>query len=249
MLALIYALAAAVVVGVAAAFIPFIGPIGAALPGLIAGVAAYLFLVRRVNARLQSEIGGIQAMLMKKNIDGALTTLEGIKRRYARWVFLLGSQIDGQIGAILYMKKDFDGARPYLERAFVRNWDAKLMLACLLSGQVQEKKGKDKKADLAAADAVLERVVKYTPKQGLLWATWAWLHWSAGDSKRAIEILARGKQVLGDADPHLTANLLALQNDKKLKMKGYGDSWYAFHLEQHPMVMQAQRGNVRFARR
>lgn len=254
MFALIYALVTAALVGVGAAFVPFIGPIGAPLPGLVAGVAVYILLVRQVNARLQRDIGGIQAMLMQKNVDGALATLHGIKHRYARWVFMLGSQIDGQIGAIHYMRREFDAARPYLERAFVRNWDAKLMLACLLSGQVgdqkgKDKKGKDKKGDLAAVDHLLDRVVKYTPKQGLLWSTWAWLHWSAGDAKRAIEILARGKQALGEADPQLAANLLALQNDKKLKMKGYGESWYAFHLEQHPMVMQAQRGNVRFARR
>lgn len=250
MLALLYSLVAAAAVGVAAAFVPFIGPIGAALPALAVAVVVYVLLVRQVNGRLQAEIAGIQALLMQKNIDGALTTLAGIKQRYARWVFLLGSQIDGQIGAIHYMKKDFEAARPYLERSFVRNWDAKLMLACLLSGQVGDKKGKDgKKGDLSAVDSLLERVVKYTPKQGLLWSTWAWLHWSAGDSKRALELLARGKQILGEADPHLSANLLALQNDKKLKMKGYGDTWYAFHLEQHPMVMQAQRGGVRFARR
>lgn len=249
MLALIYALVAAALVGVGAAFVPFIGPIGAPLPGLVAGVAVYILLVRRVNARLQQDIGGIQALLMQKKIDGALATLQAIKQRYARWVFTLGAQIDGQIGAIHYMRKEFDAARPFLERAFVRNWDAKLMLACLYSGQVGDKKGKDKKGDLAAVDKLLDRVVKYTPKQGLLWSTWAWLHWSAGDAKRAIDILVRGKQALGEADPHLAANLLALQNDKKLKMKGYGDSWYAFHLEQHPMVMQAQRGNVRFARR
>jgi tetratricopeptide (TPR) repeat protein len=249
MLALIYALVAAVAVGVAAAFVPFVGPIGAPLPALVAGAAVYLLLVRRVNARLQGEMAGIQALLMQKNIDGALATLEGIKRRFGRWVFLLASQIDGQIGAILYMKRDFDAARPYLERAFVRNWDAKLMLACLLSGQVTDKKGKERRADLPAVDKLLDRVVRYTPKQGLLWSTWAWLHWSAGNTTRALEILARGKQALGETDPHLSANMLALQNDKKLKMKGYGDSWYAFHLEQHPMALQAQRGNVRFARR
>ncbi|MCC7069691.1 MAG: hypothetical protein IT383_00100 [Deltaproteobacteria bacterium] len=249
MVALLYALVVAVVIGIGAAFIPFLGPIGAPLPALVAGAAVYILLVRRVNAMLQRDIAGIQALLMQKNVDGALATLSNIKQRYGKWVFFLRAQIDGQIGAIHYMRKEFDAARPFLERAFVRNWDAKLMLACLVSGQVADKKGKDKKGDLAAVDTLLERVVKYTPKQGLLWSTWAWLHWSAGDAKRAIDILARGKQALGDGDPHLAANLLALQNDKKLKMKGYGESWYAFHLEQHPVVMQAQRGNVRFARR
>jgi hypothetical protein len=126
-------------------------------------------------------------------------------------------------------------------------WDSKLMLACLLSGEVGAKK---KNGDMKAVDELLERVTKYSPKQGLLYSTWAWLHWKAGQRDKAIEILARGKDVLGESDPHLTANLLALQNDKKMKMKGYGEVWYTFQLEQHPMVMQQQRGgNVRFARR
>jgi hypothetical protein len=45
-------------------------------------------------------------------------------------------------------------------------------------------------------------------------------------------------------------NLLALQNDKKMKMKGYGDQWYALHLEEHPAIFEQRRmQNVRFARR
>lgn len=246
MLAVVYSLLAAVVVGVGAAFVPFIGPIGAILPGLVAGVATYFLFVRRVNALLKNELGQLQGLLANKNVEGALALLEALKLKYSKWIFLLASQLDGQIGSILYVgKRDYDRARPYLEKAFIRMWDAKLMLACLQAGVVGKAKG-----DIKQADALLERVAKYTPKQGLLWSTWAWLHWKAGDAKKAIEILARGKENLGESDAHLTANLLALQNDKKMKMKGYGEVWYTLQLEQHPMVMQQQRGgNVRFARR
>jgi tetratricopeptide (TPR) repeat protein len=249
MLSVIYAFVAALVVGGAAAAVPFIGPLGAILPALVTLVAVYLVLLRKMNARVRNEMTSLQAKLANKNFDLAIAELEGLKRKYARWVFMLGAQIDGQIGAILYAREEFDKARPYLDRAFIRMWDAKLMLACLMSGEVG--KGKDKKkGDLAAVDSLLERVVKYTPKQGMVWSTWAWLHWKAGESKKAIDILARGKQALGDADAVLAQNLLALQNDKKMKMKGYGNPWYLLHLEQPPIVMQQQRGgNVRFARR
>jgi tetratricopeptide (TPR) repeat protein len=247
MLAVIYAVVAAVVVGVASAFVPFIGPIGAVLPGLVVGIGVYFLLVRQVNKLLQQQMQGLQALLMNKNIEGALALLEALKQKYGKWIFLLKSQLDGQIGSIHYLKKDFEKARPYLEKSFVRMWDSKLMLACLVSGEVGPNK---KKGDLKAVDELLERVAKYSPKQGLLYSTWAWLHWKAGQRDKAIEILARGKDVLGESDPHLSANLLALQNDKKMKMKGYGEVWYTFQLEQHPMVMQQQRGgNVRFARR
>ncbi|HEY4222461.1 MAG TPA: hypothetical protein VGO62_13995 [Myxococcota bacterium] len=247
MLAVVYAVIAALVVGVGAAFVPFIGPIGAVIPGLIVGIATYLLIVRRVNKMLQHEMGGLQALLVQKNIDGSLALLDVLKKKWSKWIFMLSAQLDGQIGSIHYLKKNYDKARPYLEKSFVRMWDSKLMLACLLSGEVGPNK---KKGDLKAVDELLEKVARYSPKQGLLYSTWAWFHWKAGQNKRAIEILARGKEVLGEADPHLSANLLALQNEKKMKMKGYGDVWYTFQLEQHPMVMQQQRGgNVRFARR
>lgn len=247
MLALVYALIAAVVVGTATAVTPWFAWYAALLPAIAVLVGVYFFLTRRVQGAIQKEMQGLQALLMNKNIDGALLHLESLRARYSKWIFMLSSQLDGQIGSIHYLKKDFEKARPYLEKAFVRMWDSKLMLACLLSGQV----GPNKKAgDMKAVDTLLERVAKYTPKQGLLYSTWAWLHWKAGDTKRAIEVLAKGKENLGESDPHLVANHLALQNDKKMKMKGYGEVWYTFHLEQHPMVMQQQRGgNVRFARR
>lgn len=245
MLALIYALIAAVVLGGVTALIPGLAWYAGFLPGVIALVAVYFLLQRKIQGNIKNEMNGLQALLMNKNIDGAIAHLENMRARYAKWIFMLSSQLDGQIGSIHYLKKDFEKARPYLENAFVRMWDSKLMLACLVSGQVGKKGG-----DMKAVDALLDRVVKYTPKQGLLYSTWAWLHWKAGDSKRAIEVLAKGKDALGESDPHLIANLLALQNDKKMKMKGYGEVWYTFHLEQHPMVMQQQRGgNVRFARR
>jgi tetratricopeptide (TPR) repeat protein len=247
MLALVYALVAAAAVGTLTALTPWFAWYAAIIPALVALVAVYFLLTRRVQAAISQQMQGLQALLMNKNIDGALALLEAMRVKYSKWIFMLSSQLDGQIGSIYYLKKDFEKARPYLEKAFVRMWDSKLMLACLLSGQV----GPNKKAgDMKAVDLLLERVTKYTPKQGLLYSTWAWLHWKAGDNARAILVLAKGKEALGESDPHLTANLLALQNDKKMKMKGYGEVWYTFHLEQHPMVMQQQRGgNVRFARR
>ena len=60
---------------------------------------------------------------------------------------------------------------------------------------------------------------------------WAIAYWSAvidlqqGEYERAIEVLSRGAKVLGDADERLKINLLALQNDKKMKMKSYGEQW------------------------
>jgi len=125
-----------------------------------------------------------------------------------------------------------------------------LMQAILLSGALDPKKQKKKELTLAPVDDLLEKTVRFAGKQGLLWSTWAWLHWKNGDAKKALSILSRGKEKLGESDAHLNANLLALQNDKDMKMKGYGQAWYAMHLEEHPAIYEQRRAqNVRFARR
>jgi tetratricopeptide (TPR) repeat protein len=246
MYTLAMALLALVLVGTALGL--WLGPWAAILPAIGAAVVVYFLLMRRTNARVQAEMGAVTQLFQKQKVDEAVASLESIKARFGRWTFFLSSQIDGQIGAIHYMKKEFAKAKPYLERSFFRSWDAKLMLAVLTSGIHDNKKKTT--TNLAGADAVFEATAKHTPKQGLLWSTWAWLHYNNGDLERARTILSRGKAELGEVDAVLSQNLLALQNDKKIKMKGYGDAWYALHLETHPMLLQQQRGpQVRFARR
>lgn len=220
------------------------------LPFVAVTVGVYVYTVFRVNKLVSGAMPGVMAAAQKRDLDGAVGLLRAVKARFARWAPFLGSQIDGQIGAILFMKKDFEKARPYLEAAFVRSWDAKMMLAVLQSGALDPKKVKKKELTLGPVDELMEKTVRFAEKQGLVWSTWAWLHWTNGDAKKAIEILSRGKEKLGESDAHLAQNLLALQNDKKLKMKGYGDQWYALHLEEHPALFEQRRmQNVRFARR
>jgi tetratricopeptide (TPR) repeat protein len=246
MYTLFCALAAALLVGLVVGF--GISAWAAILPALIVGVVVYFVMMRRLNGQVQGAMAEVGKLFQDRKIDEATVVLQRIQQRYGKWTFFLGSQLDGQIGAIHYMKKEFAKARPYLERSFFRSWDAKMMLGVLASG-IHDNKKKET-PHLAAADAVFEAAVKHTPKQGLLWSTWAWLHHHSGNVDKARDILTRGKTALGDTDAVLTQNLLALQNDKKLKMKGYGDAWYALHLETHPMLMQQQRGpQMRFGRR
>ncbi len=220
------------------------------LPFLAVSIGAYIFLVLRINKRVNEAMPAVMAAAQKRDLEGAIARLHEVKARYGRWAPFLGSQIDGQIGAILFMKKDFEKAKPFLEGAFIRSWDAKMMLAVLQSGALDPKKVKAHQLTLGPVDELMEKTVRFADKQGLLWSTWAWLHAHNGDAKKAIEILSRGKEKLGESDPHLVQNLLALQNDKKMKMKGYGDQWYALHLEEHPAIYEQRRQqNVRFARR
>ncbi|OPZ22992.1 MAG: hypothetical protein BWZ03_00670 [bacterium ADurb.BinA186] len=217
----------------------FFGPIGAVLPSLVILVAAFFIISRRLGKKLELSMRGLQDDLMKGQTDKAIRTLKEIQSRYGRWQFFLSSTIDGQIGSIYYMKSQFQVAKPYLERAFVRHWVAKAMLALIY---YREKK-------MGKMNEVFLNTTKHVKKAGLLWSLWAYCVWRNGDIEKAIGILIQGKNILGDADPHLAQNLLSLQNDKKMKMKAYGEQWYQFQLEFSPAQTQARQGRVRFQNR
>jgi len=79
--------------------------------------------------------------------------MEGYK--YAKWQFFIKEQINAQIGMILYAKKRFDEALPYLKSAFQKNWMAMAMLATIYY--------KDKQYDLMKS--TLEKAIKNSPKR------------------------------------------------------------------------------------
>jgi tetratricopeptide (TPR) repeat protein len=235
---LLISLAAGAVIGALSGLA--VGWLAAPIPGLLVATAVYFVMGRRVGSQLQAAMMQVQKEIQAQRIENAIQLLEGLKAKYARMQFFAGASIDGQIGAIHFMRGEFQKARPYLEGSFARMWEPQAMLAVVYS----------KKKEFAKVDEVLEKAARYSPKQGLLWSLWAWIHWKAGEKDKAISILARGKDALGDKDDVLSQNLLALQNNKKMKMKGYGEAWYTFQLEKHPMLKKAARGgNVRFARR
>lgn len=234
---LLISLAAGTLVGVSAGLL--VGAVGGIIPGVIVAVALYLVLGRRVGGQLQAAMMEVQKDIQRQNIDGAIARLEAAKKRFGKMQFFAEASIDGQIGAILFMRGEMNKARPYLENSFARMWEPQGMLAVVHA----------KKKEYDKVDAALEKAAKYNPKVGLLWSLWAYIHWKAGHKDRAIALLARGKDMLGDKDELIQQNLLALQNGKKMKMKAYGEPWYSFQLEKHPMLKQAQRGGVKFARR
>lgn len=217
----------------------FFGFIGAILPAVAVLLGAFFLISRKLSKKLEVSIKSLQDDLMKGQVDQAIVKLKDIKKRYSKWQFFLGSTIDGQIGSILYMKGQYQKAKPYLERAFVRHWVAKAMLALIYY--------RDRKFN--KMEEVFQSATRYVKKAGLLWSLWAYCVWRNGDVERAISILSKGKSYLGEADPHLAQNLLSLQNDKRMKMKAYGEQWYQFQLELSPQQTQMKQGRVRFKNR
>lgn len=231
MLNLLIALAAGAVTTVALGFAfgggDFVFGYGI-VPGLIAFVAAYIFLARRTMKQVQGIIEKAQAQLQQQQIDPAIQTFKEAYP-YARWQFLLRSQIDGQIGSILYMAQRFDEAEPYLKNAFKKSWVAQGMLGALYY----------KRKDFDRMTAAFEEGVKANKKESLLWNLYAYCLWKAKRRDEAIAVLNRAKETLGD-DEKTERNLKALQNDRKMKMRGWNMMWYQFHLDRPP-AQQMQR--------
>ncbi|MEI6806153.1 MAG: hypothetical protein WCK49_06555 [Myxococcaceae bacterium] len=209
--------------------------IAAIFPALIVAVAVYFFMARKVALKAQTAMMQAVSEIQKGRIDRGIALLEDVKKQYAYWQFFTASAIDGQIGSLHYMRQDFSKAKPYLEKSFGKHWNARAMLAVLAF----------KKKDYVKMDKIFETAARYSPKQGLLWCVWAYCHWKAGSTGKAIDVLVNGQKKLGTSDAHLIANLNNLQNNKKMKMNGYGQEWYQFHLE--PLPQQQQQ--VRYVRR
>jgi tetratricopeptide (TPR) repeat protein len=228
-LAITVALAAAIALGTG------FGWVAAIVPGLIAGIAAYILLARRSGKQLERLFEAMQQDLAAQRFDKAVATLK-TGFALAPWQFLTGAQLHATIGQILYVKGDFDAALPHLEKSWVRQWAARAMLAA----------ARYKKRDVPGALAALEEAAKVSKKEGLLWSVYAWVLEETGRHDEAIRVLGRGVAAL-PKDEKLQASLQALQNGKKLKLgKVYQNEWYQFRLEDPKQPMGPMfRGNRR----
>lgn len=215
------------------------GVIPAILPSIVVVIAVYFVIARQVSKRLEISMLEAQAEMQKGRVDRGLALLNSAKIRFKYWQFFTESALDGQIGSIYYLRQEFDRARPYLAKSFVRHWIARGMFGILQSRQ----------KDYEKMDQTFETALRYSSKQGLLWSLWAYCHWKAGHQDKAIAILLRGQNKLGDADSRLSANLANLQNHKKMKMRGYGEQWYQFHLEMSPQMKEMRTRQTRFVQR
>ena len=120
------------------------------VPGLLVAVGGYFLLLRRsirqvevLSARVgklmtQAERQGrAQArnqraaqQVIQRAVDQAITEL---RKGYliGQWQWGIRSQMDAQIGNLLFTSKRFKEAKPYLETGFARLWTTRAMLgAC-----------------------------------------------------------------------------------------------------------------------
>ena len=73
----------------------------------------------------------------------------------------------------------------------------------------------------------------------MIYALYAYCLDKSGDRKKAVSVLEKGLKKTAK-DERLQENIELLQAGKKMKMKGFGDMWYQFHLEKHGALIKKQ---------
>ncbi len=222
-----YNLLISVVIGVAVSLALALGTefglAAAIFPGVLALVIAYFLLARRTWKQLERLFEAMQREVQAQKFDKAVLTLQG-GFALAPWQFLVASQLHSNIGILMYLRQDLEGALPHLEKSFSRNWIARGMLGV----------ARYRKRDLAGARKVLDDAVKANKKEGVLWSAYAWILEKEDRHDEAIALLSRAAAA-NASDEKLKTSLQALQNGKKLKLgKLYGEQWFQFMLERPP---------------
>jgi len=207
------------------------GHVWSALAGILVFIALNYFLGKKVLAKVTDIMESTGKIVQKGKFDLAIKTLEG-GLKYGKWMLMVDSQIRSQIGIILYLKKDFNDAQPYLEKTVAKNWMAIGMLGVTYMRQKNQEK----------MIKIFEKGVKSNADEALLWNLYAYCLNKLDEKDKAIEVLNRAVKKLGD-DVRTAANLKALQNNAKMKMRSFGEMWYQFYLENVPMSMRIQAGS------
>ncbi len=237
MLNLVISLAISMVVTLALTTLAGIDILYASVASMVVFAIVYLLLTRFVMKKVAGLMEIAQRDLQAGRTEKAVKTLES-GYKYGKWQFYVRSQIESQIGTIYYLKREFTEAFEYLQKGFVRHWVSMGMLAiCYM-----------KKQKTTKMIETFDKACAAARKEPLIWNLYAFCLEKVGEKDKAIEVLEKGlKKAAGDE--RLQENLEALKEGRKMKMKGYGDLWYQFHLEKPGNLIKQQTKAVQGRRK
>ena len=188
----------------------------------------FIIIVKIVMKKVEVVMMTAQRDVQANRADKAIANLQkGFK--YGAWQFYVKEQVYSQIGSIQYLKRDFNEAIPNLEKGFVRNWVSMAMLAIAYM-----KKNKNTKMV-----STFDKAVSGSAKEPMIYALYAYCLEKTGDRQKAITVLEKGLKKTAN-DERLQENIELLKTGKKMKMKGFGDMWYQFHLEKQGALIKKQ---------
>ena len=188
----------------------------------------FILIVRVVMKKVEALMMAAQRDVQANRAEKAIANLQsGFK--YGAWQFYVKQQIYSQIGSIQYLKREFNDAIPNLEKGFVRNWVGMAMLSIAYM----------KKNKTTKMVETFDKAISGSRKEPMLYALYAFYLEKVGDRGKAISILEKGLKKTAN-DERLQENIELLQAGKKMKMKGFGDMWYQFHLEKQGAIIKKQ---------
>jgi len=208
---------------------------GSVLPGVAAAVGAYILLARRTGKQLEAVMATAQKEMMARKPDKAVAALEQAFS-LARWQFGVASSLHANIGVLLYVQKKFDEAEPHLRKGaatMIKLWLAQAMLGAILY----------RRKEYPEMEKVFEAAMRGNKGETLLYGVYAWCENQRGEKKKAIDILQKGV-AQNPSDEKLKTLLGRSQNDKRLKLDGWGEQWWQFWLETPPMMTGPAGGAV-----
>jgi len=189
--------------------------------------AIFMLLTRITMKKVTTLMEVAQRDMMANRSEKAVKELQnGLK--YGAWQIYVKQQIYSQIGTIYYLKRDFKEAVPFLEKGFVRNWVGMSMLAITYM----------KKNKTNRMIETFGKAVSGNRKEPMVYAVYAFCLDRVGERSKAIEVLKKG--IAKTSNEHLQENMTLLESGKKMKMKGFGDMWYQFHLEKQGAIIKKQ---------
>ncbi len=203
------------------------------LIGIIFATAVFIILIRKASKELEILNQKAQKALYSQNFDRALRIYESGLELGKKSPFIVG-QIYGMIGMIHYIRKDNEKARESLMKASSMNWVAKGMLAVIYMNEKNYNKMEES----------FKTVITSGKKEGLAWALYAYCLEKTGKKEDALKILEEGNKKLKEADDRIKSNILELKNNRKMRMKSFGESWYQFMLERPSAKRMMQPGGV-----
>ena len=164
----------------------------------------------------------VQDLILQNKPDEAISFLHILKNKYSLWSLNINKIINGQIGSIYYMQKQYTKSETYLDNSYDKMWISITMLAVIYYI----------KKDYKKMDNTFLRATNNNSEQEIVWSIWAYCNSQIGEISKSIDIINKGILKIGSDNKMLQVNMLLLKNEKKMKMKPYGEQWYQFHLEE-----------------
>jgi tetratricopeptide (TPR) repeat protein len=197
--------------------------------GQIAAIALFFLLAKLTMKKVTAIIEQSNEELTKGQFDRTIDILEsGFKYKYQHP--FVASQLNSQIGVIHYYKKDFKKAEEFLKKGIASHYIGQCMLGILYM----------KKKDEENMNRAFKAATRASGKESIVWSLYAYCLSSLGKKNEAIEILSKGQKRL-PSDENIKANLTALQNNQKMKMRAYKEMWSIFMLEKTIVRQQPPR--------